>query len=151
MTFETLNDYIDHTGMVLEERGYSNEEIDAYFLKHYGTKGMRWGQRKQNRAMNKASRSKDKAKLDKKIDKARGTLASGKAKADYKSAKAQYKLDKQTMGSREARKILNKTKYKNMELQQTAQLAKSGREKTLAILATAGLVAITAASVYKPR
>lgn len=32
-------------GELLEHKGLSDDEIDAYFLEHYGVKGMRWGVR----------------------------------------------------------------------------------------------------------
>jgi hypothetical protein len=49
MTFQTLNDYIDEIGDSLEHRGFSDQEIDTYFLQHFGKKGMKWGVRRQRR------------------------------------------------------------------------------------------------------
>lgn len=36
---------VDQIGTFLEHQGFSDEAIDAYFLKHFGKKGMHWGQR----------------------------------------------------------------------------------------------------------
>jgi hypothetical protein len=41
-------------GNMLEGKGLSHSDIDAYFLEHYGVQGMKWGQR---RAANRASRT----------------------------------------------------------------------------------------------
>lgn len=123
------------------------------YLEHYGKKGMRWGER---HALNKASRAKDRAKLDKQIDRARarttGTTRSArlgltdsgsKSHLEFKKARAQYKVDKQKMGSREARKILNKAREKRMNDIQTSQFAKSGKETTLVVLGVAGVVGLS--------
>jgi hypothetical protein len=40
---------IDVLGNMLEDKGMSHSDIDAYFLEHFGVKGMRWGVR-QNKA-----------------------------------------------------------------------------------------------------
>lgn len=37
---------IDDIGFMLEEKGLTHEEIDEYF-EHYGTKGMKWGVRRE--------------------------------------------------------------------------------------------------------
>lgn len=37
---------VDEVGMFLEQNGMSDDQIDEYFLQHYGKKGMKWGQRK---------------------------------------------------------------------------------------------------------
>jgi hypothetical protein len=114
------------------------------YLEHYGKKGMKWGQRRQqNRALNKASRKKDVAKIDKEIDIARKRLDSGRARQDYLKAKAQYKTNKAELGSREARKILNKVKAKNYQDYNLSIQAKSGKETTKAVLAVVGLTALS--------
>lgn len=109
-----------------------------------------------NRELNRQSRAKDRAKMDKAIDKARsrtegttraarlGLSDSGsKSHQEYKQARAQYKIDKQKMGSREARKILEKAREKRMEDVATSQAAKSGKETTVAILGGVGLIALS--------
>ena len=57
------------------------------------------------------------------------------------AAKAQYKIDKNTIGKREALKKFNEVRNKNLDDQATAQLAKSGRETTVAVLGIVGTMA----------
>jgi hypothetical protein len=52
MDFDTMDDYLDHVGLRLEHRGFSDDQIDTYFLEHYGQKGMKWGVRRAKRASN---------------------------------------------------------------------------------------------------
>jgi hypothetical protein len=42
------DDEIYSVGMMLEEKGLSHSQIDAYF-EHHGVKGMRWGERRATR------------------------------------------------------------------------------------------------------
>lgn len=118
------------------------------FIEHCGKKGMKWG---QNRALNKTSRSTDRAagkadraksneKRNKDIDRARARFDSGKARSDFKKAKATYKQEKQVVGSREAKKALNKVKDKNIRDYNKSREAKSGKETTIAVLSTVGLI-----------
>lgn len=131
-------------------------------LMHHGVKGMKWGvvrNLQRNHTLNKASRQRDRAaikthnaKIDanqnKAIDKARERVNSGKTDAAFKSAKAAFKTDKKTIGSREARKKLNIARGKRDGDYETASMVKSGRETTISILASLGGVAIgTGASV----
>jgi hypothetical protein len=133
------------------------------FLAHYGVKGMKWGVRKSTsgksrRQLNKESRQKDRAKLDRDIDRARArvntnrkyalTDKGSKSHSDYKKAKAQYKKDKAELGSREARKILNKAKEKRYKDVQLSNTAKSGRETTIAVLAAVGYIGLQATAQY---
>lgn len=37
---------VDEVGLFLEQNGMTDDQIDEYFLQHYGKKGMKWGQRK---------------------------------------------------------------------------------------------------------
>jgi hypothetical protein len=115
-------------------------------LAHFGVRGMRWGVRSAssttNRSLNKASRAKDKASRTKaqaergtQIDAARSRISTGKSKQDYKKARAQYKIDKKVIGSREARKVLNKAKNKRLNDYNTASEAKNGKELAKQILA----------------
>lgn len=126
-------------GNFLEHQGFSDESIDAYF-EHHGIKGQKWGvrraARKQGRQLNKASRKKDAANFEKSVEKAREHFSSGKAQRNLKKAKAQFKQDKITMGSREARKILNKTREKNAQQAALSQQAKNGKEAATIMLAT---------------
>lgn len=138
---------IDQIGDFLEHQGLSDEQIDEYF-EHHGTKGMKWGVRRAarrgNRALNKASRHKDSQNFEKSVDKAREHFRSGKAKEEWKTAKAQFHQDKVTLGSREAKKILNKTRTKQREQAILSQQAKNGKEVAGILLASfAGALAIS--------
>lgn len=134
------------------------QEVDA-FLEHFGKKGMRWGVRtkrpgafatsKHKHQLNKASRQKDAAKIDKTIDRARGRVASGKTKAEFKKAKSEHAANKAKLGSREARKILNKARQKKYTDVTNSQAAKSGRETTVALLVTAGFLGLAGLSMAR--
>lgn len=135
--------------MIIEVK---DEDVDS-FLEHYGRLGMKWGKRSgggggagnaSNRKLNKQSRSVDRAKNDKEIDKSRTQLKSGKGRADYLKAKKQYKIDKVNLGSREAKKALNKVKDKSVDDYWKSQEAKSGKETTKALISTgAGIVLLS--------
>ena len=84
--------------------------------------------------------------MDKQIDKARAQVKSGKVKAEFQKAKSEHAANKEKLGSYEARKILRKARNKKATAVQTSQLAKSGREKALAVLAIGGL--FTASVVF---
>lgn len=122
-------------------------------LAHYGVAGMKWGKRtrsggasnKQLRSMDRQSKKSDRAARDVEIDAARDrnkTVNRGKMKA----AKATYKSEKHTIGKREARKSLNKVRNDVISDIQTAQLAKSGKERARAI-AGAGVGALLVGSL----
>lgn len=138
---------VHEVGTFLETQGFSDEGIEEY-LEHFGKKGMKWGVRSStsdrdgpsNRSLNKESRQKDTQKHNKAVDKARGDVASGKVKADWKASKTQFKADKATMGSREARKIMSAKRIKLNETFYKSQEVKSGKETTLALVGT-GLLA----------
>ena len=135
--------------MIIEVK---DEDVDS-FLEHYGRLGMKWGKRSgggggagnaSNRKLNKQSRSVDRAKRDKEIDKARTQIKSGKGRADHLKAKKQYKIDKVNLGSREAKKALNKVKDKSVDDYWKSQEAKSGKETTKALISTgAGIVLLS--------
>jgi hypothetical protein len=137
-----LDEYFDKLGSYLEHKGFSDPEIDLYFLEHHGVKGMKWGQRRaRNKQLNRASRANDRAAnkvaIDKqraKIDKARASLKKGTTKAGVKKAKANYKANKAELGSREAKKIIRKAKQKHFETQQVANQIRDGKELAGAIL-----------------
>jgi hypothetical protein len=42
-------EYIDEMGTILENSGFCDKDIDAFFLEHYGMRGMKWGVRRQRR------------------------------------------------------------------------------------------------------
>ena len=134
---------------------YLNEEkpTPEEVLMHIGVKGMKWGHRKQqdagvnklpsNRQLNKASRARDKAARNAAIDAARTRYANS-ARQNYLDAKAQYQIDKKTMGTREAKKKFNAVKEQNTNDYEVANMAKSGKETTVAVLGLVGTVAISA-------
>lgn len=136
-------------------------------LSHHGIKGMKWGHHKaqpsgggggggsaapSNRELNKASRMADKTKrkadnaefnknFDGEIDKARANL--GNHRQQLKDAKTKFKAEKQTIGSREARKNLNEVRSQVAIEREVAQFAKSGKETRNAVLLAAGGIAIS--------
>lgn len=101
-------------------------------LAHFGVKGMKWGvrneHRSQMRALNKESRARDKAARKDAIETARARIATGQSRKELKTAKEQYKRDKNVIGSREAKKTLRIAKDKYAQEQETARLAKDGKE-----------------------
>lgn len=126
-------------------------------LAHHGVLGMKWGHHKAmpaggsapgsapaptNRQLNKASKQKDKAARNAEIDAARQRYNTT-ARANYVKAKDQFKADKKTIGTREARKKFNEVKQKNVDDFEIANQAKSGRETTVAVLGVVGLVAVS--------
>lgn len=128
------------------------------FLAHYGVAGMKWGKhnaqtsdgggsgapsRRDLKALDKESRKKDVEKHNAIIDKAREDY-NNNARKNYLDAKAQYKVDKVTIGKREATKAFNAVKEKNMEDYYVGQQAKSGKETVGVVMATVGLVALSA-------
>ena len=130
-------------GLMLEEKGLSHSEIDSYF-EHHGVKGQKWGVRRaRNRELNRAAKSADRTALDKSIDKARAKKKSGAVKAEFQKAKSQHAANKAKLGSYEARKILRKARAKKANTLQTANLAKKGKETTLAWLAIGGLTGMS--------
>jgi hypothetical protein len=128
-------------------------------LAHFGVVGMKWGKHKSStvgetktsgvaapsreeiKAKNKASKAADVAKRNTEIDAARERY-NGSARKNYLDAKAQYKVDKVLIGKREAAKAFNKVKDQNASDYAVAQLAKSGKETTRAILLTAGAIVL---------
>jgi hypothetical protein len=135
-------------GSILENSGFSNKQIDDYFLEHYGKKGMQWGvrsNRQRNRELNRRSRAKDRAKNTKEIERARARVKSGKTRNELQRAKNAHAGNKAKLGSREARKILNKAKNKHYEEVTTSQTAKNGKEVARNVLILGG--AFAAASV----
>lgn len=150
---------IETVGLMLEEKGLTHSEIDAWF-EHHGVKGQQWGVRhKRNRELNKASRQKDRAEIRterakaaatqaRQVDRARGQVASGKVKRDFQQAKADFKVNKREIGSREARKILNEHRAKKMEIIAKAQEARDGKEEVQARLIKVGAELI---SIFIPK
>lgn len=116
-------------------------------LAHYGIKGMHWGERmakrKELRTLDKASKAKDQAARNKEIDDARERYAND-SRDNYLNAKAQYKIDKKTIGKREANKKFDEVKKKNTEDFEIANQTKHGKETTIAVLSVVGFVAAKA-------
>lgn len=137
--------------------GLEKPSLEDLSLQHFGVKGMQWGvvrNFQRNRQLNKASRMKDRqankaaAKREdmarnKAIDAARQRIGSGQARRDLKDAKSQFKTDKKAVGSREARKKLNAVRLRNQDDTDTANLIKSGSERTGAILGVVGSVLLS--------
>lgn len=134
--------------------GMDDKPSPQEILAHHGVLGMKWGRRKATdgggssgpsrqklKQLDKASKAKDNAKRDKTIDKAREDYASN-SRANYLKAKAQYKVDKQTIGKHAAAKKFNAVKQKNIDDYAVAQQAKSGHETTVAVLSVVGTVAV---------
>lgn len=122
----------------------SDEEVDA-FLEHFGVLGMHWGVRNQrNRQLNRESRQKDREKHEKQVRNARKKIKSGKMEVEWATAKAKFHKDKEKLGSREARKILNKTRDKHWAEFNKSQEAANGKEAALIILGVAGAIGVHA-------
>lgn len=117
-----------------------NEEEVEEFLSHYGKKGMKWGQRRaRNRELNRATKLRE----NKEIDAARAAFKTGKPQAQAKKNKAQYKKDKQNLGTREARRLLAKRNEQYVKDIETANTTKNGKEKTILALGVVGIIAIS--------
>ena len=124
-------------------------------IKHYGVPGMKWGKTKgsynamtsdQKRGVREAFKEKTNAR----IDAARGRVASGKPKQEYKSAKNQYKQAKATettrAGADRAKAVFQKSKNKYLAEIQTANTTKYGKENVAYMIAL-GLFTSPALSV----
>lgn len=121
-------------------------------LAHFGIKGMRWGRHKTEtpgaetnrqklKRLDKESRARDSKARDAEIDAARKRYNTS-ARSNYLKAKAQYKIDKNTIGKREARKKFDAVKMQNVADFELARQAKSGRETTVAVLNVVGKVLV---------
>jgi hypothetical protein len=139
------------------------EQTDE-FLAHFGVVGMKWGKHKAKsdsggsssggaaeksgptrrdlKTLDKASKKADQQAHNAKIDKARAEYDAN-ARKNYLDAKAQYKIDKATIGKREATKAFNKVKDKNLADAEIANQAKYGKERTTALLVSAGSVVLS--------
>lgn len=133
--------------IIVRERKPSLDE-----LTHFGVKGMRWGHHKAQTAggetdrqklkrLDKESRAKDNAARDAEIEAARQRYGTT-SRDNYLKAKAQYKIDKKTIGKREALKKFQKVQNQNIDDFELATQAKSGKETTKAILVTVGSVLV---------
>lgn len=124
---------------------------DVEFLEHYGVKGMKWGvvkdkyqtyksdRRKRiikELKLNDASRAKEKAAEAinpakthaQKVDLARYKVNSGSVRRDLKDARRQYRIDKEKIGSREAKRILNEKRAESYATISKAEEARDGYE-----------------------
>ena len=136
--------------------GQEKPSLEELGLIHFGVKGMKWGvvrNFQRNRQLNKASRMKDRkenkaaakredVERNAAIDAARQRIGSGQARRDFKDAKAQFKVDKKVIGSREARKKLDAVKLRNMNDAETADLVKSGAETAGAVIGAVGSIVL---------
>ena len=142
---------IDVVGAMLEEKGLSHSEIDAFF-EHAGVKGMKWGVRRKNsagesiRELNKASRQKQREKQSSSVTRAREKVRGGQTKREFKTAKKQYKINKKELGRVEAKRILKKAKEKRTKDIYKANEYKNGKEKAAVVLAAAGLFTLAVVS-----
>ena len=127
------------------------------FLSHHGVKGMKWGvvkekyqthqsERRKRIAkelkLNDASRAKEK-KAEKinpatthaqQVDLARYKVNSGSVRRDLKDAKRQYRIDKEKIGSREAKIILNKKRSESYATISKSKEARDGFEAVSRLL-----------------
>ena len=108
------------------------------FLEHNGVKGQKWGVRQQHN-LNKASRHSVRVKTNNQIDGARNRSKRKVRRIELKNAKANYKIDKVTLGRREAKLALNKVKDRQTKDKELASTIKYGKE-TAAVLLAAGTV-----------
>ena len=132
---------------------YADEKPSLEELSHHGVKGQRWGVR--NRSMNRASRQKDRATRrrsadasnrirNKQIDEARVRVRSGVTRSEFKAAKKQFRADKKTIGTREARKKLNVARLKRQTDLEKANQIKSGAETAGHIIGAVGGLTLAA-------
>lgn len=139
------DDFLQHTNDT------ANMSQDEY-LKHYGKKGMKWGQKmaennsgvlakSRNVRTEKGDGKQSKGDRDSAIDAARGRIATGENRAKYKEAKGIYKNAKKTEGAVEAKAALRAVKDKNADDYHDSNLAKAGGEKVaMVVLALASAV-----------
>ena len=106
---------IDDVGTMLEDKGLSHSEIDAYF-EHAGVKGMKWGQRRTKKAQGRV----DKIKI----------VASGNA-TRREGANAGYRYLRKEKQQRSAQKTL-------ISWKKTQTKVNSGKSKVSDILLKAG-------------
>lgn len=88
----------------------------------------RHNHRKAMRTLNKASKARDNAARVAAIEGARARVSSGQSRKALKEAKAQYKIDKNVIGSREAKKALTKARETYYTDKEVAKLAKDNQE-----------------------
>ena len=124
-------------------------------IKHYGVPGMKWGKTKGSyNAMTsdqkRGVRETFKEKTNARIDAARGRVASGESKREYKSAKNQYKQAKATettkAGADRAKTVFQKSKNKYLADIRTANTTKYGKENVASLVAS-GLLTSPALTV----
>lgn len=138
--------------------------IEENELAHYGVKGMKWGVRKKSipgaksraelRELDRASKRADRAKADTEIDNARARLEGGRksqARADLTAAKLKYKVDRVTIGKREAKKVYNEAKDSYYDDVAKSQLTKSGKETYIAVAAVVGVTALRVLAASQAR
>lgn len=115
-------------------------------LAHFGIKGMQWGVRKaarqHNRTLNKQSRANDRKAHTDSVEAARKRINSDQQNKEIAAARAQFKIDKKKIGSREAAKKFNEVQQRHLQDFETAQMFKNGKEATVHILTIAGSVAV---------
>lgn len=137
------------------------------FLEHFGVKGMKWGVRNElNKAAKEEERltgktftkntkifrnqvdsgskfksdplNKIRTQRDKTILKARDRVESKTTKMEYKKAKAQYKINKRTLGKVRAKQILSTAKAKKMVDVYNARATRDGKETTFTFMSDVG-------------
>lgn len=127
------DEQIDAIGLMLEEKGLTHSEIDAYF-EHHGKIGMKWGIRK-GKAKTGTNRAVA-AKID--INNRRIYRTQNRINGTgYKTSEA---LGRVFLGGKERQLRLQKTKVK--DLKQYNQRLKTGKIGTMNVLGTYGTVPI---------
>ena len=124
---------IDAIGLMLEEKGLTHSEIDAYF-EHHGKKGMKWGIRK-----GKAETGVNRA-IGAKIDINNRRIYRTKNRINGTGYKASEALGRAFMGGKERQLRLQKAKVN--ELTKYNSRLKQGKLTTMDVLGTYGTIPI---------
>lgn len=154
-TATTMDTMLSEDEFLQHAEDLENMSTDEY-LEHYGKKGMKWGQKMAEVNMGVYAKSRNarkdgvegkqtKEQRGNAIDAARGRIATGENRRNFKEAKSAYKAAKHTEGAAAAKAAFRAVKDKNVDDAHDSNLAKSGGEKVAVALIAAGAVAINIA------